>query len=77
MPFSHRLYRPLWERKDNFPCPPQGLAPKLALRGRRHHRFLIGGRSSPLSPETLAVEMRMRGNVALRGSSKGEGKGGK
>ena len=35
MPLSHRLHRPRRERKDNFPCPPQGLAPKPALSALR------------------------------------------
>lgn len=31
MSLSHRLYRHLRERRGNFPCPRQGLAPKPAL----------------------------------------------
>lgn len=33
-------------------------SPHSALRGRRHHRLLLGGRSSPLSPETAAATSR-------------------
>lgn len=80
MPLGHRLYRPLLKRKLLGPL--QGLAPRPArcTPGRRHHHLLLWRPLQPPKPGNSRGQQSRcacAGDVALRGGSKGEGKGGK